>query len=299
MNWINTSILSAAVFGIVNILDSHFLSKRLPNLQSFFLPLSIIYLIYCSVFLSIFPIPPDTSIGIILLGIASGMFRTSGAVIMLSSLTRDEVSRVVPISLSYPIFVAILAVPLLGEHLHYTEWLSTIIVVAGAIMISTNRRPSGTSINWKQLSLLCASSLLFALSDLSSKYVLHYMSSWELFGLVAFSMFAIMLAISFRTNTIRQLANLKKKKVTYALLVFNEILTMAAIFLVLWAIEKGPVSLVSTISSTRPMFVLIFAFLLSRIAPSFLSWQPGRGLLSLRIIAVAMIVGGITIIHLA
>jgi hypothetical protein len=64
------------------------------------------------------------------------------------------------------------------------------------------------------------------------------------------------------------------------------------------ALENGPVSLVSTIVSSRPMFVLLFALVLSRLWPSFLEWNPSKGMLALRLIATALIVGGITIIHL-
>jgi len=59
------------------------------------------------------------------------------------------------------------------------------------------------------------------------------------------------------------------------------------------------VSLVSTILSSRPIFVVMFAFILSRILPTFLEWQPGKGMLALRLIATVMIVGGITIIYLS
>ena len=298
MNWTNAALLSAAVFGIVNIIDSHLVSKRMPSLQSFLLPLSIIYLIYFLIFLTVFPLPTDVSIWIVLIGIVSGMFRTSGAVIMLYTFTREEVSRVVPIALTYPIFVAIMAVPLLGESLRYLEWLAIIVVVAGAIMLSIRQDVSGKSIGWSKMTLLFGSSLLFALADLSGKYVLDYISFWNLFALYSLGMFIILGAISFRPRTIEQLASLERKTSILTLVTFNEILTLIAVVLALWAIQRGPVSLVATIISSRPIFVIIFALILSRIAPAFLTWQPGRGLLALRIVATAMVVVGITIIHL-
>ena len=91
---------------------------------------------------------------------------------------------------------------------------------------------------------------------------------------------------------------MKQRNIAIALLIVNELLAPIAIALSLWAIERGPVSLVSTITSSRPIFVVIFALILSRAAPTFLDWQPGRGLLALRLMATVMIVSGITIIHL-
>jgi hypothetical protein len=58
------------------------------------------------------------------------------------------------------------------------------------------------------------------------------------------------------------------------------------------------VSLVSTIASSRPIFVVIYALILSRTSPMFLEWQSGKGMLALRLIAIAMIVSGIAIIYL-
>jgi uncharacterized membrane protein len=64
------------------------------------------------------------------------------------------------------------------------------------------------------------------------------------------------------------------------------------------AMEMGPISLVSTIASSRPVFVVIYAIILSRTYPAFLKWQTSKRILALRLIAIAMIVGGIVIIYI-
>jgi uncharacterized membrane protein len=84
------------------------------------------------------------------------------------------------------------------------------------------------------------------------------------------------------------------------LLVLNETLAVTGIILIFWAMANGPVSLVSTITGSRPIFVLVFALILSRFRSGFLlEGQSGKGTLALRLIATAMIVGGIAIIYLA
>ena len=75
-------------------------------------------------------------------------------------------------------------------------------------------------------------------------------------------------------------------------------LAPAAIALSFWAIERGPVSLVSTILSSRPIFVFIYALVLGRFFPVFLEWSSTRKALVIRVIAIAMIFGGIAIIQL-
>ena len=300
MNWINTAILSAAVMGMVNILDSHLLSKRMPGLRAFLVPVGIIHLFYGLLVFILFPLPDGIGILPLLVAIVSSLLRTAAVIIMLNSLKKEEVSRVIPIVYAYPIFVAIIAVPLLGESLNYLEWLAIIIVVAGAIMLSLRQSPSGSTI-WqgKLFLLLLGSSLLFALADIASKYTLAYMSFWNMFWISALCMSGILLVISIRPAVINQLAGMEQKGITAGLLAVNETLAPLGIMLSFWALERGPVSLVSTIISSRPMFVLIFAIILSRLAPMFLEWDSNKILLALRLSATAMIVGGITIIHVA
>ena len=299
MNWTNTAILSAAIFGAVHIIDSHLLSKRMPSLRAFLLPLGIIYLRYSLVLSYLFPLPEGTDVGTLLVAIASGIFRVAGALIMLYILKREEVSRVVPVVYTYPIFVTIMAVPLLGERLHYLQWLAIIIVVAGAVIISFRQGPSGST-TWpgKTFFLLLGSSLLLAMADIASKYALASISFWNLFWLSSACMSGIFLLTSMRPHILKQLVNMKQRNSALALLAFNELLAPVAIILALWAIERGPVSLVSTIISSRPVFVLIYTIILARVLPEFLEWQPGRRMLALRLIATAMVIGGIAIIYL-
>jgi len=299
MDWANTAILSAAIMGVVSILDSHLLSKRMPGLRAFLLPVSIMHLIYACLAFALFPLPKDVGLWPILAAVASGMLRTAAVIIMLDSLKREEVSRVIPVVYTYPIFVAIMAVPLLGESLNYLGWLAIVIVVLGAVMVSLRQRPSGST-GWqgRLLLFLFGSSLLFAVADITSKYALDYISSWNMFWISAFCMSGTFLLISVRPRFVQQLINMKRRKSTMALIALDESLVPLGIVLSFWALQRGPVSLVSPILSSRPMFVLVFALILSRLSPAFLEWQAGKGMLVLRIVAVAMIIGGITLIHL-
>jgi len=300
VDWVNIAILSAAVMGVVNILDSHLLSKRMPGLRAFLLPVGIIHLIYGSLLFVLFPLPEGTGIWPVLVAVASGVLRTAAVIIMLDSLKREEVSQVIPVVYTYPIFVAIMAVPLLGESLNYLQWLAIVIVVVGAVMVSARQSPAGsTSWRSKPLLILFSSSLLFAMADIAGKYALAYISFWNLFSLSAFCMSSIFLLVSTHPHIIRQLVEVNQRKSVVGLLVFNETLAPVGIALSFWALERGPVSLVSTIISSRPMFVLMFALVVNRLSPMFLEWDSGKGMLALRLIATAMIVGGIAIIHLA
>jgi len=299
VNWASVAILSTATFAVVNTIDSHLLSKRMPSLRAFLLPVSIFHLVYGLLLFYLVPLPEGIGILPVLVAVVSGIFRTIAVTIILYNLQKEEVSRVIPVVYTYPIFVAIMAVLFMGETLGYLQWLAIIIVVAGAVMVSVRQSPSGSTI-WlgKPLLLLFGSSLLLAMADVTSKYALAYISFWNMFSLTAFCISGIFLLVSMRPRILSQLSSMERRNSAIALLAFNEILAPVGIALLFWALEKGPVSLVSTISSSRPVFVVIFALILSRILPGFMEWQPGKGILALRLVAIAMIFGGIAIIYL-
>jgi len=129
------------------------------------LPLGTINLIYGWLLFYLFPLPQGVSLGPLLVAVASGILRTAAVIIMLYYLKREEVSRVIPVVFTYPIFVAIIAVLLLGETLDYLQWLAIIIVVAGAVILSARQSPFGATI-WlgKSFLLLLGASLVFALA---------------------------------------------------------------------------------------------------------------------------------------
>ena len=299
MNWVNAALLSSAILGVVSIIDSHLLSKRLPSFRSYMLLLGTVHISCGILVLYLFPLPEGIGLAPILLALASGVIRTGGLGIMLYNLRREDVSRVVPITYSYPIFVAMMAVPLLGETLSYLEWIAIFIVVAGAIIISAERSPAKQGEGMGKLFLLLfVSSLLFAVAATATKYVLNYMSFWNVFSLTAFCMSGSFLLVSIRPHVLRQIKEMKRRSSSLALLIFNESIAPIGMILSFWAIERGPVSLVSTIIGTRPAFVAIYSIALSYILPKFLLRSASGGILALRLVATAMIVVGICIINM-
>ena len=299
LDWVSIAVISTAVLGAVNIIDSHLISRRMPSLQAFLLPAGIVSLVYGLVLFCFFPLPDDIGIWPLMVTIASGIVRTLSLLILLYTLKMEEVSRVIPMASTYPVFVAIIAAPLLGETLGYLEWIAIIIVVAGAAVVST-RQGSGGSTTWlgKAFFLLLGSSLLMALANVSTKYALAYVSFWNMYCVTIFCMAGIFMLISLRPRTFKELGDMKRRNSALALLVLNEILVVIGVLLSFRAMEKGPISMVSTIASSRPIFVVIYALILSRAFPTFLKWQPGKLILALRLIAIAMIVGGIAIVYL-
>jgi uncharacterized membrane protein len=298
-DWINIAVLSTATIGLVNIFDSHLITRRMPSINAFMLLAGLFILPFAIAFAFLFPIASDIRIDSIGLGIISSVLRATGIILLLYVLRVEEVSRAVPVYNIFPVFVAILAVLLLGETLGFFQWLAIIIVVGGAIVISTrweNGRPS-----WRIgriFYLLLFASIAIALANVSAKYVLESFSYWNLYWLNSAVLAALLIMLSLRKKIFKEIGSIKGKISTLGILGFNESLVLLASVLLFIAIQNGQVSLVSTIVSSRPLFVLFFAFVISRIWPSFLIWEYGKEALTMRLVATGMIVGGISIIYL-
>lgn len=299
IDWASLAILSAALLGVVHVVDSHLITRRMPSLRAYLLPLGLAVLVFGLVVIYLFPLPRSLAAGALIAAIVSGILRTTSLGIVLYALKTEEVSRVIPVLHTYPVFVAMMAVPLLGEALSYLEWMAIVVVVTGVVMVSVRLSP-GNSVAWfsKTFFLLVGSSLLMATADVASKYALGGLSFWNMFAINNFCLAAIFLLISLRPHILRQLANIRQGKAV-ALLALNEILAALGMLLLFWAMQRGPVSLVSTIVSSRPIFVFIYALALSRISPAFLVGHADRRTQIMRLIGIMMIFGGITIIYLS
>ena len=81
-------------------------------------------------------------------------------------------------------------------------------------------------------------------------------------------------------------------------MIFGEaILPYIAIFVGLTAISYGPVSLVASVLASRPMFVFLFASLLSTKKISLLDESLTKETLGIKMVSIPMIVLGVVLLN--
>jgi len=297
--WIYAAIASAATAAIVAIIDSFLLSKKMPSLWSYLLPVGTIQLIMGLVVLWLDPFPSNIEITTVLIAFSAGLSSSFAIILMLNTMRRDEVSRIIPVVNTSPIFVAIMAVPLLNESLGYKEWLAIICAVIGAMLISLRWDAGIKRITFSRMLIpLFLSSLLFAAANIAIKYALDDISYWNMFSVSTICFGVVFFMFSLRPAVIKELRNMKQLRQSMTLLVFNEIVAAGAGILSYLAIRDGPVSFASTIINTRPAFVFIFALLLSRFFPTVLNERLTRGIALVKFAAIVMIVGGVALLTL-
>ena len=102
---------------------------------------------------------------------------------MFYGFSRLEVSRVIPIAHTYPVFVAIMASIFLGENLSAFQWGAIFITVGGAGLITTSPGQQTTSTSKAFVYLLVLlGSVLNAIANVTYKYALDGIEFWDLFA---------------------------------------------------------------------------------------------------------------------
>ena len=211
----------------------------------------------------------------------------------------EEASRASAIIHTFPVFVAVLAVVFLGETLASGQWVAILVVVAGAIIISVWGSRGGKIIRLnKAFPIQIGASMFTAAGLLTGKYALEELPVWFVYSTRQYGM-GIMFAFLWRPGAFEELFGALRSWRTFLLLFLAEYsLAPLAVLLNVTAISLGPVSLVSTMTATRPLFVFIYGTILStsafRLLDEPLDWRT----LSVKLVDIVMIVGGIATLTL-
>ncbi|MEN8613944.1 DMT family transporter [Dehalogenimonas sp. THU2] len=300
-DWVIIAVIGTVAVAGVNIIDSHLIGRRMPSLRAFLVPVSAVVLIFALATMVLFPLPENIGMGPLLAAVGAGIIRAVSVGLLLNIFRTEEVSWAIPVYHTYPVFVALMAVPLLGETLAWLHWLAIAVIVGGTVVLSA-QRGAGGGIKWRgrPIMLLVTAALLSATADVLSKYALGEISFWNMYWIGSLCLVTMYFAFSLRPAVIRQLLALPQRGRTAVLIMLNEALAMAGILLVFNAMASGPVSLVSAITGSRPIFVFFLALLMNRLVPGFLlRTDTGRRANMVRLAATMMIACGIAIIYLA
>ena len=291
---------SAALMAVVSIVDSHLLSRRMPSLSSFLVPVAVVHFGLGVSILIALPLPGQIGTDTVLIAIGSAIARTAGAMLMLKAMRTEEVSRIMPVIHTFPIFVAILAVPLLGEILGYLDWLAIAMTVAGAMLISVRTDTKGQGLRLRRsFVLLLGCSLLWGIANTATKYALDQISFWNMYSINAICLGVMFALVALRRRTLTELVGMGLRNRTLSLLVLNELIAFGGVIMTFRAIEQGPVSLVSAILSIRPLFVFVFALILSLVLPTILKERLTIGIVLAKMVSIALVVGGVAILALS
>jgi len=291
--WILFSILAAFCWAVVNTVDKYVLTKwvRQPLIPVIMLgPIGLIaaimvYSVYGFSFLSYFNI---------FLGLIAGILYALMVVFYFKALKIEEVSRVVPLFYLSPLFILIFAAIFLGEVFTPLKYLGIFLLVIGAILISSKdfSKISFSKVFWWMI----LSTIALAINQLLIKYLLNFADYWTIFAWERIGAAIGLIPIAYiyfpeLVETVR-----KHGKRVVAVISANETLNLLGILSITIAVSIGYVTLVNVLSSVQPLFVLLFAVILSIFYPSILREEIGKSVVFLKLIAITLVLIGTLLI---
>ncbi len=302
MNWIVLSLASALFFAVISALDKILIQRYMPSFRVF-----IVLVGLCQFGLAIVAMPLASFSGYgldsMLISFASGVLSGIYLAMMFWVMRTQDVSRVVPVTSTHTIFVAILAMVFLQEVIPALAWVGIVITMIGAALMSLGPTMRESERNQNQLipfALLLAASFAFGLSQFLSKVVADDIDIWSLFMWRAVGMGITLGGCLFRPRIMPDLIRTIRSPLPIGLTVLTEgVLVLGAVFLTLWAIYSGPVSLVVTVMAVRPLFVFILGIALS-LGVSRVLDEPLEGkILAAKLAAIVLTIGGVIAVSIS
>ena len=299
IDWIAPALGSPVLFSVVTLVDKRVLTGFNIGIRSFNLFVGASQGLFSLAIVLINPLP-STEWTVILGGLGVGLLHGVSLSLMFWVLSREDASRVVPVSQISPIFVAVMAGFLFDEELGPAQWIAVLLAVGGAILVSVRLDGPGRGIRFRPVfGLLAVSALLFAFALLLTEATTQELSVFHTLALRGAGLFAAMSIMFARPKAIGELGRFLANPRRGPWLVLSEgMLPFVGHILGITAISRGPVSLVSALMGTRPVCVFLGSLLGSRIAPRFVYESFDRSELPLKLASSVMVVTAIVLITL-
>ena len=302
MIWVLYALGSAVMFAFVSTLDKVLLQRYILSSRVFIILVGFVQVLLA---LCVLPLASWTGYGVddAAIAIVSGLVTGAYLILLFWAISIQDVSRVVPVASTYPIFIAILAQLFLGEDLGVLAWTGICVTVAGVGLMSFGPTARASDMGKGQtmvFALLITASLMFGLSQILSKVVADDMDVWTLLMWRMLGAAAVCIALLVKVEVVPDIMRTLRNPSAVGLLLLTEgALVLVAMVFTLEAIYNGPVSLASTVMATRPLFVFVLGVALSMGASNVLN-EPLEGrILATKMLAIAMMIAGVGAVTLA
>jgi bacterial/archaeal transporter family protein len=294
-NWILLALGSTLIAAFVNLLDSHIMTKRISDWRAYVLVCDLFILPVSLVGLAVFPLPGGIIGPPLLALLGASVASTVASILILKAMQREDISRISPLTSTSPVFVAVFAMLFLSEAISVKQWLAIAAVVTGVIAFSVKWAEDGPiKFHARPVLMLSVASLFIAIGGVSNKFALGYMSYWNSATLLFLITSIMFLSVCMRREVFKYLGSLPGRGTAISLALGNQAVGIVASVLGFWAVKLGPVAMVYTIYTSKPILIFGLAAVTARLMPGFLLREPGnRKLTIIRALATLLVVGGL------
>ena len=296
MSWIFLTLLSVNFFSISNVFDKFFISKKFKSVYSFAVVINIVYLIFFSITAFFIRNTFILSWGLFWTFVASICYFLMW-IFWWKALTTGEVSRVIAIFFTSPIFNALLAIIFLKESISGLKWLAILFIVTGAILSTWESKQTKKVFNKAYIFALLAA-IVASLGNVLSKQAMVYWQplTVQVFGsLVALPLYLLLLLKKQVFDEVKKTFTTFRSSLMILLRGFIGFLATCSFTL---AVGAGPVSLVVALNGGQPLMILIYSTIINVFWPKIIKEEISKGNLFYKVTEIILIDVGAVIISL-
>jgi uncharacterized membrane protein len=273
MHWFLIAVVGPVLWAIVNYIDKYLLSRFTTTKNDIgslmlFSTLSGIFVLPLALYIE--PQSVHASLQHILILLIVGILSASAIWLYLLALYEDEVSIIVPLFQTIPLFGYLFSYLLLGEVLSIHQGFGGALLILGSVILTLEvDEERKVRLKKKVLMLMLGSAALFGLFESLFKFVavdipFWTATFWEHVGLLLVGMLLLCIP-RYRTTFIR---TLRKNWTLPSLNIVSEILTITGNIATNYALLLAPVALVLVVAGIQSFIVLIVGALASVIIPN-------------------------------
>lgn len=287
--WFQLALISSALYALNNILTKYTVDKHIrdPIALMMFIGVMDTFLASYAYFFK----------GVVLaltwphiVALLQGFFYFIGRICILEAMKHEEVSRVMTMSLTSPLSVAILAYFLLGEAFPTHIYLGILMIVLSSVIITYRKVRKPGQHRWICLTLM--SVLALSVGSVCAKYATLLGFWYVVFGGSAgYVLLSLMLFTYPTTRKAFQKAFWMRKH--YLLVASIYAIIVVGWFVYIKAFMMGPISLVSAVGGTISLFTLAYAVVLSLFWPKILKEEIDRKTLGQKLLAALLMLWGV------
>ncbi len=291
--WLALTLGAVALWAFVNIIDATLRQHFLDSNGGLTWVAALMKIPAVIVIFSIFGLEwPEGVAGYYML--LAGVLYIIPIIFYYQAMSMEETSRVALFIETIPLWSLLHASILLNERLTGTQGLAFILIISGSVLAAF--KPSRKKWHFSVAFLwILLATFLWALEDvIFKKFEPGFEEFWSAFGL--FYLGALLYVFApLVSKKVRGAVKTIPKKMTKgwgALIVTNEILTLAAAVMFKFALTLNKASLTLVVAAIQPLFVFIFGVLLSRVFHLIRKEPISAKILTLKATSLVLIVIG-------
>lgn len=296
MSWILLALLANLFFGFSVLLDKFLNTKKIKNVYSFAVILNVVYLIFILI-TTYFQWGTFVMGKSALLSALAGFFWFFMWIFFWKAMQHGEATRVSAIFFSQPIYSSLIGIFFFNESLTLLKWAGIAVIVIGAVLSSLGGESHKKEVRTAYLFALL-SALFSSVGNSISKFAMMDMPSLTV-NCIAFYSSIPLYVFLLKSATVRKeiLGAFANTKLIIQFGI-RGIFGYLGIITFMTSLSSGPISLVTALSGTQPIFVLILSLIASMLFPKLIHEEFGRSVIGTKLLALFLTVIGILLVSL-